>query len=80
MSSGPFAAVDQSPMGRQLWSLCEPERIGVDPLLAERGLHAELTQRWYDTGMRRFLLAFEGMLAYLEKTLATEVSDGSTCT
>ncbi len=26
------------------------------------------------------LLAFEGRLAYLEKTPATEVSDGSTCT
>jgi hypothetical protein len=43
-------------------------------------LHAELTQRWNDTGMRRFLLAFEARLAYLEKTPATEVSDGSTCT
>src|SRR5437879_4823924 len=27
-----------------------------------------------------FLLAFEARLAYLEKTPATEVSDGSTCT
>jgi hypothetical protein len=45
-------------ISRQFWSLYEPERIGIDPRLAERGLHAELTQRWNDTGMRRVSACF----------------------
>jgi hypothetical protein len=58
-----------------------PERIGIDPLLAERGTtcgtYTTLERHWDAPG---FLLALEARLAYLEKTRATEVSDGSTCT
>src|SRR2546427_10182181 len=68
-------------ISRQFWSLYEPERIGIDPLLAERGTtcgtYTTLERHWDAPG---FLLAFKARLAYLEKIPATEVSDGSTCT
>jgi hypothetical protein len=68
-------------ISRQFWSLYAPERIGIDPLLAQRGTtcgtYTTLEQHWDAPG---FLLAFEARLAYVEKTPATEVSDGSTCT
>ena len=62
-------------------SFAESERIGSDPLLAERGTtwgtYTTLERQWDAPG---FLLALEARLGYLEKTSATEVSDGSTCT
>src|SRR5882724_1590401 len=68
-------------LDRQFWSLYEPKRIGIDPLLAGSGttcgIYTTLERHWDAPGS---LLAFEARLAYLEKTPATEVSDGSTCT
>jgi len=66
---------------RQFWSLYDPERIGIDPLLAERGtICGTYTTLERHRDAPGFLLAFEARLAYLEKTSATELSDGSTCT
>ncbi len=55
-------------ISRQFWSLYEPERIGIDPLLAERGTtcgtYTALERHWDAPG---FLLAFEARFIVLRE-------------
>src|SRR6267378_328152 len=56
------------PISRQFWSLYAPERIGIDPLLAERGTtcgtYTTLERHWDAPG---FLLAFEARFSVLRE-------------